>query len=145
MSTAMRDGARARWLPIAGWCVLVVIGTGVGGIVGGLAAVAAIGLDRWRGPRAVAAGAFTMLALAALLTVVEAPASGRAAEYLFDFALDRPLASNAGLAAGILALIAIVLAARAERAPAASAAGAGDRPISPQNPAAPEEPTAPAE
>lgn len=96
--------------------LLVAIGVGVGGIIGGLAALAGLGIGHWRGPRAVAASAFGMLLLAALLTVLEAPATGRASDYLFDFALDRPDASDAGLAAGVLALVAIVLAARVERA-----------------------------
>lgn len=121
---------------VVGWAVLVAIGVGFGGIVGGLAALAGLGLARWQGPRGVAAGSFVMLALAALLTVVEAPASGRAADYLFDFALERPWASRAGLAAGVLALVAIILAARAERAPTTSdappsdpSAGPGDDPV----------------
>ncbi len=111
-------------LPAMPWCVVVVaIGAGVGGVVGGLAALAALGLARWRGPRAVAAGAFVMLAVACVLTVLEAPASGRAADYLFNFALDRPWASHAGLAAGVLTLVGIVLAARDERAPSSTDGG----------------------
>jgi len=111
------------WPTLAGGAVLVVIGAGVGGVFGGLAALAGLGLARWRGARAVAAAACVMLALAALLTIVEAPATARAADYLFDFALDRPWASHAGLAAGVLAFLAVVLAARAEREPSGPATG----------------------
>jgi hypothetical protein len=48
---------------------------------------------------------------------VEAPGTGDARDYLFDFALDRPLAAEAGRIAGVLALVAVVLAAARERAP----------------------------
>ncbi|HEU5300670.1 MAG TPA: hypothetical protein VFW06_00375 [Acidimicrobiia bacterium] len=116
MSAGTTGGSRVGRAELLGAGLLIAVGAGLGGVVGGLAALAALGLARWRGPRAVAAGAFVMLALAAVLSVVEAPTTGRAVDYLFDFALDRPVASDAGLAAGILAFVGIVLAARAERA-----------------------------
>lgn len=116
---------------LVGAGLVVAVGAGVGGLVGGLAALAGLGLARWRGPRAAAAGALAMLALAALLSVLEAPTSGRAIDYLFDFALDRPVASDAGLAAGVLAFVSIVLAARVERAsPPDPTGGPGPEPAS---------------
>ncbi|MFO7591616.1 MAG: hypothetical protein R6X23_12085 [Acidimicrobiia bacterium] len=116
MSGATLDRFRISRRDLVGAGLVVVVGAGVGGLVGGVAALAGLGLARWRGPRAPAAAAFAMLALAALLSVLEAPATGRAVDYLFDFALDRPVASDAGLAAGVLAFVSIVLLARAERA-----------------------------
>lgn len=116
MSGATFDRSPISRGGLVGAGLVVAVGAGIGGLVGGLAALAGLGLARWRGPRAAAAGALAMLALAALLSVLEAPASGRAVDYLFDFALDRPVASDAGLAAGVLAFVSIVLAARAERA-----------------------------
>lgn len=116
MSPEPSQGLGVNRQALAGAGLLVAIGVGVGGIIGGLAALAGLGIGHWRGPRAVAASAFGMLLLAALLTVLEAPTTGRASDYIFDFALDRPVASDAGLAAGVLVLVAIVLTARAERA-----------------------------
>ena len=50
---------------------------------------------------------------AALATVLEAPATGEAGDYLFDFALDRPLAAQLGRVAGVLFVVAVALAAAA--------------------------------
>jgi MFS family permease len=97
--------------------VLVGVGIVIGGLVGALAALAAVLLGAWRGPRAVAAVAFVLLVAAALLTAFEAPATGQARDYLFDFARDRPLAADAGLVAGVFVLAAVVLAAVREREP----------------------------
>jgi MFS family permease len=100
---------------LVGGVVLVVVAAIVGGPVGALAALAGLAIAAWRGYRAVAAAALVALVIAAVLTVLEAPATGRAPDYLFDFALDRPLAADAGLCAGILLLVAVVLGARRER------------------------------
>ena len=89
--------------------VLVVIGVVIGGPVGGVAAVAGLLLACWRGYRAVACAALLVLLVAAVLTVVEAPTTGQAPDYLFDFALDRPLAAEVGRVAGILAFVAVAL------------------------------------
>lgn len=126
MSGATMGRSGISRMDLVGTGLVVVVGAGVGGLVGGVAALAGLGLARWRGPRAPAAAAFAMLALAALLSVFEAPATGRAVDYLFDFALDRPVASDAGLAAGILAFVSIVLAARAERAQPPDPSGESD-------------------
>jgi MFS family permease len=102
---------------VMGAVSLVVVGVVVGGPIGGLAALGGLGLAGWRGYRTVGAAALVALVVAALLTVLEAPATGDAPDYLFDFALDRPLAATAGLVAGVLTLVAVALAALHERAP----------------------------
>lgn len=102
---------------VAAAVALVVAGFVIGGAVGGLAAIAGLAIAAWWGYRAVAAGALLALGVAAVLTLIEAPATGEAGDYLFDFALDRPLAAQAGRVAGVLALVAVVLAAVRERAP----------------------------
>ncbi len=106
--------ARARWVTSA---TLVAAGVVVGGLVGAVAALVAVLVGFWRGYRTVAGVAFVVLVVAALLTAFEAPATGQAPDYLFDFALDRPLAAQAGRVAGIFVLVAVVLAAIRERAP----------------------------
>jgi len=103
---------------VIGAIAIVVVGVLIGGPIGGVTALAALGLARWRGYRAVALAALIVLVIAAVLAVVEAPATGAARDYLFDFALDRPLAAETGRIAGVLAVVAIVLAAVHERAPA---------------------------
>jgi MFS family permease len=103
---------------VIGAIAIVAVGLLIGGPIGGITALVALGLARWRGYRAVALAALIVLVIAAVLTVVEAPATGDARDYLFDFALDRPLAAEAGRIAGVLALVAAVLAAARERAPA---------------------------
>jgi hypothetical protein len=115
--------------------VLVAIGIVVGGLVGGLAALAGVLLARWQGYRSVAAAALVTLVLAALLTAFEAPATGDASDYLFDFALDRPLAAEVGRVAGILVLVAVVLAAIREREPSSMPASPADPSASPVDPA----------
>lgn len=100
-----------------GTIVLVALGVLIGGVAGGLAAIAGLGIARWRGYRAVAGAALLALVVAIALTVVEAPATGEAADYLFDFALDRPGAAEAGRVAGVLAVVAVALAAVRERPP----------------------------
>ena len=102
---------------------LVVVGAVIGGPIGAAAALAGLGIARWRGYRAVAGAALLVLIVAAVLTVVEAPATGEAPDYLFDFALDRSLAAEAGRVAGVLALVAVVLAAVPERARSADSGG----------------------
>lgn len=97
--------------------VLVAVGIVIGGIVGGVAALAAALLAGWRGYRTVALAALVLLVITAVLTVVEAPTTGQAHDYLFDFALDRPLAAEVGRIAGIFVLVAVVLAAVREREP----------------------------
>ncbi len=115
MTAAQQPRSRGAGTTIVGGALLVAAGAAVGGIVGGVAALAGLGVARWRGTRAVAGAALVMLVVAALLTVLEAPASGQAVDYLFDFALDRPRAADAGLAAGVLAILGIVLATADER------------------------------
>jgi hypothetical protein len=102
---------------IVGGVALVAVALVIGGPIGGLAAIAGLVIAAWRGYRAVAAGALLALGVAAVLTVIEAPATGEAPDYLFDFALDRPLAAQAGRVAGVLALVAVTVAAMRERAP----------------------------
>lgn len=101
---------------VIGAIALLAVGVVIGGAIGGVAALVALGLARWRGYRAVALAALVLLVVAAVLTVVEAPATGEARDYLFDFALDRPLAAEAGRIAGVFAVVAVVLAAVVERA-----------------------------
>jgi hypothetical protein len=101
---------------ILGGVALVAVALVIGGPIGGLAAIAGLVIAAWRGYRAVAAGALLALGVAAVLTVIEAPATGEARDYLFDFALDRPLAAQAGRVAGVLALVAVGVAAMKERA-----------------------------
>jgi hypothetical protein len=95
--------------------VLVTLGAFLGGLVGGLAAVLGLLLARWRGYRFVAACALAVLVVAALLSVVEAPADAH--HYIFHFAEDRPLAAEAGRIAGVFVMIFLALAAWRERAP----------------------------
>jgi hypothetical protein len=107
---------------IVGGVALVAVALVIGGPIGGLAAIVGLGIATWWGYRAVAAGALLALGVAAVLTIIESPATGEAADYLFDFALDRPLAAQAGRVAGVLALVAVVLAAMQERAPTSEVA-----------------------
>jgi hypothetical protein len=109
---------RAKWLTAV---VLVAVGILIGGVIGGLAAVVAVAIGLWRDYRVVAAVALGALVAAALLTAFEAPATAEPADYLFDFALDRPLAAEVGRIAGIFVLVAVVLAAIRERAPSSTA------------------------
>ena len=113
--------SRSRTVIVAGAIALVAAGVGVAGWVGAAAALAGLAIARWRGYRSVAAAALLALAVAALLTVIEAPATGEARDYLFDFAIDRPLAAEAGRVAGVLAMVAVLLAAVRERAPSSVA------------------------
>ena len=107
---------------VVGGVALVVVALLIGGPIGGLAAIAGLAIAAWWGYRAVAAGALLALGVAAVLTVIEAPATGEASDYLFDFALDRPLAAQAGRVAGVLALVAVAVAAMRERAPTSEVA-----------------------
>jgi hypothetical protein len=113
---------------VVGGVVLVAIGALVGGVVGGIAAIFGLAIARWRGYRAVALAALVALVVAALLTVIEAPATAETRDYVFDFALDRPLAADAGLVAGVLAVVAVALAAVRERAPSSTPAIDEDEP-----------------
>jgi MFS family permease len=101
--------------------VLVAVGVVIGGVIGGLAAAVAVAIGLWRDYRVVAAVALVALIVAALLTAFEAPATAEPADYLFDFALDRPLAAQVGRIAGVFVLVAVVLAAIRERAPSSTA------------------------
>ena len=128
-------------VPLVGALVLLVLGAGLGGFVGAGAALVGLAVARRWGSRAPVAAAIVMLALAAVLSVVEAPASGRGPDYLFDFALDRPVASDLGLAAGVLALVSLVLAAWFERAARSSTEGPGSRAADdPDHPEHPDDP-----
>lgn len=109
---------RSKWVT---GVVLVAVGVLIGGVVGGLAAAAAVAIGLWRDHRVVAAVALIALVVAALLTAFEAPATAEPADYLFDFALDRPLAAQVGRIAGVFVLVAVVLAAIRERAPSSTA------------------------
>jgi hypothetical protein len=82
----------------------------------------------WRSARAVAGLALVALVAAALLTVLEAPATGEASDYLFDFALDRPLAAELGRVAGVLVIVAVALAAARERAPTSPSTHEAEQP-----------------
>jgi hypothetical protein len=95
--------------------VLVAVGVVIGGLAGGLAALGAVGIGQWRGYRAVAGAALVALVAAALLAAFEAPATAQPTDYLFDFALDRPLAAEVGRIAGIFVIVAVALAAVGER------------------------------
>jgi hypothetical protein len=110
----MRHSTPLGWL---GTAALVAVGVVIGGYAGGLAAVAGLVVASWRGYRAVAGFALLLVVAAAVATVLEAPATGEAVDYLFDFALDRPLAAQLGRAAGVLFVVAVALAAVRERAP----------------------------
>ena len=111
-----RGSSAARRGPaILGVVVLVALGAFLGGIIGGLAAVAALSLARWRGYRFVAACALAVLVVAAVLSLVEAPADAH--HYIFHFAEDRPLAAEAGRIAGVFVMIFLALAAWRERTP----------------------------
>ena len=109
-----RPTTLAGWLAVA---ALVAFGVVIGGPVGGVTVVIGLVVAGWRGYRDVAGLALLVLVAAALVTVLEAPATGEAADYLFDFALDRPLAAQLGRAAGVLFVVAVALAAVRERAP----------------------------
>jgi hypothetical protein len=109
---------RAKWVTAV---VLVAVGVLIGGVIGGLAAAVAVAIGLWRDSRVVAAVALVALVVAGLLTAFEAPATAEPADYLFDFALDRPLAAQVGRIAGVFVLVAVVLAAICERAPSSAA------------------------
>ena len=109
---------RTRWVTVV---VLVAIGIVIGGLVGGLAAAVAVAVGVWRDHRVVFAVALVALVVAALLTAFEAPATAAPTDYLFDFALDRPLAAEVGRIAGVFVLVGVVLAAIRERAPSSTA------------------------
>lgn len=102
------------WLALA---ALVAVGVAIGGPIGGVTAIVGIVVAWWRGARDVAGLALFVLVAAAVTTVLEAPATGEASDYLFDFALDRPLAAQLGRIAGVLFVVAVALAAARERAP----------------------------
>jgi len=115
---------------VLGGTALVAAGAVVAGPVGALTALAGLGIARWRGYRAVAGAALLALLVAAVLSVVEAPATGEARDYLFDFAIDRPVTAEIGRVAGVLAMVAVALAAFRERAPSSATAD----PLDPERP-----------
>lgn len=89
------------WL-IAGWTGLAI-------------ALPGLVVAEWRGARAAAGAALVLVIASAVLIVVEAPATGSGADYGLEFATQRPLAAEAGRAAGVLTLVALVVATRRER------------------------------
>jgi hypothetical protein len=105
------------WLAVA---ALVAVGVVIGGAIGGVTALVGLAVAWWRGYRDVAGLALFVLIAAAVATVLEAPATGQASDYLFDFALDRPVAAQLGRVAGVLFVVAVALAAVRERAPTSS-------------------------
>jgi ABC-type uncharacterized transport system permease subunit len=126
MTGPVRSERLGRPATIVGWtalAALVALGVVVGGPAGGVTALVGLAVAAWRGDRAVAGLALLALCAAAVVTVVEAPTTGDAADYLFDFALDRPLAAELGRIAGILVLVAVALAAARERAPTSAPTG----------------------
>lgn len=95
--------------------VAVVAAMMIGGIPGAvIVLVAAIdaGTERSRLPGAIA---LALLLAAALATVLEAPLSPWTVG--LDFALDRPVASTAGMFVGVAAVVSLLLAAVEERSP----------------------------
>lgn len=87
----------------------------IGGVPGAfivLVAAIDVGAERSRLPVGVA---LALLVVAALATVLEAPLLPSIVG--LDFALDRPVASAAGLFAGVAALVAVLFAAVEERSP----------------------------
>jgi hypothetical protein len=122
----MSDRRSRPGATIVGRLALVAAAVVIAGPVGAATAIAGLLIARWRGYRSVAAAAVVALVLAAVLTVVEAPATGQARDYLFDFALDRPLAAEAGRVAGVFALVAVVLAAVRERGPSSASTQTDD-------------------
>ncbi len=96
----------------------------IGGVPGAfivLVAAIDVGAERSRLPVGVA---LALLVVAALATVLEAPLLPSIVG--LDFALDRPVASTAGLFAGVAALVAVLFAAVEERSPRI---GNGARPL----------------
>jgi len=102
--------------------VLAVVGIAwlFAGLTGVLASAVELVIYRFAGPRWAAAAALAALIVAALATVLEAPTASAA----LSFAVQRPVASEAGRIAGVLAFVAVVTAAVRERVPR-SAAEAG--------------------
>jgi MFS family permease len=98
-----------------GFATIVALGWFIGGLVGLLAALLGLAAACWRGPRFVAAAAFVALLAAAILTAVEAPTGSK--HRGVDFVTTRPLASEAGRIAAVLALVSIGIALASERAP----------------------------
>ncbi len=97
----------------------------IGGVPGAfivLVAAIDVGAERSRLPVGVA---LALLMVAALATVLEAPLLPSIVG--LDFALDRPVASAAGLFAGVAALVAVLFAAVEERSP--RIIGNGARPL----------------
>ena len=112
MSTAERQRpAPARAVGLA---AIVAVGWFIGGPIGLVVAALALALALWRGPRLVAGLACVALVATALLTAVEAPTGPNARGV--RFVTDRPLTSETGRIAGVLALVSIAVAIARERA-----------------------------
>jgi hypothetical protein len=117
----MNTAKGGRLSPARGIGLVAIIGAGwfVGGPIGFVVAALALALALWRGPRFVAGLAFVALLATAVLTAVEAP-TGPGARGI-GFVVNRPVASEVGRIAGVLALASIGVAVARERA-----AGPGD-------------------
>lgn len=121
-------GFAARAVP------LVAGGFLLGGWIGAVAAAAAVASTFRRPATLAAGGAAALLVVAALATVIEVPVDDDALRS--SFALDRPVAAAAGLAAAIFALVAVVTLAVRERAAAPAPAAAPSVPVARVSPAA---------
>jgi hypothetical protein len=78
-----------------------------------IVAVIAVPIALWRGPRVIAGAALAALVIAAILTISEARTTNT--QYNTLFAARRPLAAEAGRAAGVLILVSLGVALERER------------------------------
>ena len=108
------EGGRLSSARGIGFVAVVGVGWFVGGPIGLIVAALALAIALWRGPRFVAGLAFLALLATAALTAVEAP-TGQGARGV-SFAINRPVASEIGRIAGVLALVSIGVAIAGERA-----------------------------
>jgi MFS family permease len=106
----LRGSAVARRL--AAGAAVVAVSWFFGGLTGLIAAVAGLAIAARFGPRWVAAAAFGSLVVSAIATVAEVAPNQ---SYSVTFANERPIATNAALVAGALALTAVVVFASRER------------------------------
>jgi len=108
------EGGRFSPARGVGLVAIVAVGWFVGGPIGLIVAALALAIALWRGPRFVAGLAFVALLATAVLTAVEAP-TGQGARGV-SFVIGRPVASEIGRIAGVLALVSIGVAIAGERA-----------------------------